>query len=186
MILLHNGEAMPLRPLPCLFFACALSVIFHSALLWSDLITANAPPTVRPAPLAARLPATASKPSDNDPLLKNTQHPEASKPIDKPPPPARRTSPASKAATPRAVAAAQRKLAPCIYYPPAAVTRGLEGEVRLLLVLDDDGRIREASVAASSGHALLDQAALNAARCMGRIAAPGVSQMILPVSFRLE
>ncbi len=182
---------MPLRPfpspLPRLFFACALSVIFHSALLRSDLLTTRVAPAVRPAFLTARLPDAPDRPPDDDPLLKNTLPPETPKPVvRKPPPPAQQAPSGAKAATPRTVAAAQRKLAPCIYYPPTAVERGLEGEVRLLLVLDEGGRIREASIAASSGHSLLDQAAINAARCMGRITAPGVNQLILPVTFRLE
>lgn len=72
-----------------------------------------------------------------------------------------------------------------LFYPPEAVSRGLEGEVILLLTLAENGRLVSAEIARSSGHALLDQAALDAA---GRIGAlPGhARQTLFPVSFRLR
>lgn len=176
---------MPLR----LLLACSLSVILHAALLfsgaWSGLIPTANPVAAPPATLVARLAAATTKPPAADPLLKNTLAPESTRPVGQfPPPPAVKRAPSR--APPRAVAAAQRKLADYIYYPPAAVARGLEGEVRLLLELDDDGTIREVGIAASSGHPLLDQAAVNAAFRLGRVASSSARQMILPVSFRLE
>jgi protein TonB len=81
---------------------------------------------------------------------------------------------------------AQRKLARHLYYPEEAVRRGLEGEVRLLLILDADGRVLSAEVAASSGHAILDQAAEAAALAMGSLPEAGVRQLILPVVFSLQ
>ncbi|HNO58594.1 MAG TPA: energy transducer TonB, partial [Accumulibacter sp.] len=149
--------------------------------------TTTVPVAAPPVTLAARLPAVPALPqlSNDEPLLKNTLAEETSKPVTKPRrPPV--TKPSSSKAAPRAVAAAQRKLSNHLYYPPEAVARGLEGEVRLLLELDDDGTIREVGVVASSGHRLLDQAAVNAALRMGRIASSQARQMILPVSFRLE
>lgn len=41
-------------------------------------------------------------------------------------------------------------------YPPAAVRRHLEGEVTLHLALDEIGGVREARIAKSSGHRMLD------------------------------
>lgn len=80
---------------------------------------------------------------------------------------------------------AQAALSEHLFYPPEAVARGLEGEVVLLLVLSDNGRIVSASIARSSGHALLDQAALDAARRIGAL--PGnPRQTLFPVSFRLQ
>ncbi|KYC29590.1 hypothetical protein ACY05_02350 [Sterolibacterium denitrificans] len=134
-----------------------------------------------------------------EPLLKNTLAEETAPPPDPPAEPARAaaqslassSSPAS--AKPRASSAssaarqtAQRKLAAHIYYPEEAVARGLEGEVRLLLTLAPDGRLLDAVIAASSGHALLDQAALDAVRTMGGLPDAGVVELILPVVFRLQ
>lgn len=80
---------------------------------------------------------------------------------------------------------AQSALSEHLFYPPEAVARGLEGEVVLLLVLADNGRLVSADIARSSGHALLDQAALDAARRIGAL--PGnPRQTLFPVSFRLR
>ena len=80
---------------------------------------------------------------------------------------------------------AQASLTRHLYYPPEAIQRGMEGEVILLLQLAEDGRLVSVSVARSSGHALLDQAALEAARSIGTLAgSPG--QLLFPVNFRLE
>lgn len=80
---------------------------------------------------------------------------------------------------------AQTALSEHLFYPPEAVARGQEGEVILLLVLSDSGQLVSATVARSSGHALLDQAALDAARRIGAL--PGnPRQTLFPVSFRLQ
>lgn len=80
---------------------------------------------------------------------------------------------------------AQAAFSEHLLYPPEAVKRGLEGEVILLLTLTETGQLASAEIARSSGHVLLDQAALDAA---GRIGAlPGHSrQTLFPVSFRLR
>jgi protein TonB len=80
---------------------------------------------------------------------------------------------------------AQTALSEHLFYPPEAVARGLEGEVILLLNLSDSGQVVSASIARGSGHALLDQAALDAARRIGAL--PGnPRQTLFPVSFRLQ
>ncbi len=83
-------------------------------------------------------------------------------------------------------AIAKRKLAKHVFYPEEAVAAGLEGEVRLVLTLDGNGVVKDVQVADSSGHAILDQAAIRAAYAMGSL--PGVNQreIILPVTFRLQ
>ncbi len=71
------------------------------------------------------------------------------------------------------------------FYPRAAIERGLEGTVILLLTLDGSGRVQAVSLTSSSGHALLDEAALSAAQRIASV--PGVrGQVLLPVEFRLE
>lgn len=70
-------------------------------------------------------------------------------------------------------------------YPRAAIEAGLEGRVVLLLTLDAAGRVTAVELAGSSGHPLLDDAALRAATRVGSL--PGGSrQVLLPVDFRLE
>jgi protein TonB len=81
---------------------------------------------------------------------------------------------------------AQRQLNRHVFYPPEAVAQGLEGEVKLRLLLDPAGRVIEAAIMSGSGHRILDQAALDAARQIGRIDAGGTRELLLPVSFRLE
>ncbi|MCM2287951.1 MAG: TonB family protein [Sulfuritalea sp.] len=80
---------------------------------------------------------------------------------------------------------AQAALSEHLFYPPEAVARGLEGEVVLLLTLTESGQVASAEIARSSGHALLDQAALAAAQRLGSL--PGnARQTLFPVSFRLR
>lgn len=85
----------------------------------------------------------------------------------------------------RALRRAQTALSHHLFYPPEAIARGLEGEVILLLTLTDTGQLAKAEIARSSGHALLDQAALAAAQQLGAL--PGnTRQTLFPVSFRLN
>ena len=88
--------------------------------------------------------------------------------------------------TAREMELARRKLSRQLFYPPEAVAQGLEGEVRLLLSLDSAGNITDVEIASSSGHPLLDRAAIDAAHAMGRLRGIGVREMILPVNFRLQ
>lgn len=71
------------------------------------------------------------------------------------------------------------------FYPREAIRQGLEGRVVLLLTLGGAGRVERIEVASSSGHALLDDAAVKAAARIGRVSAER-RQVLLPVEFRLE
>jgi periplasmic protein TonB len=80
---------------------------------------------------------------------------------------------------------AQRAISKNLWYPADAIKRGLEGDVTLLLILDSNGRVRSAEVARSSGHPILDEAALAAAKGLGRL--PGnTRESLVPISFRLD
>lgn len=166
--------------------ALALSLLLHALLLAASALRWPADKAPAP-PLEVRLiPAAAEAPADG-PLLKDTIA-QAEAPAEAPPPPppapSKRPVPAAK---PHPVTEiAQRKLAEHLYYPAEAIKAGLEGEVRLLLTLDPSGAVQEADVAASSGHPILDQAAVRAAYAMGRVDAGGKREMILPVTFRLR
>jgi protein TonB len=160
--------------------ALVLSVALHLLLL---AITAPAPAarpdaSLTPAQLEVLLKPVPPVPQDH--LLKDTMAKtslsERSSPAAADDPLARR----------RAAARAERRLAEHVYYPQEAIDRGLEGEVRLLVTLDADGRITDVQVAASSGHALLDQAAVQAARSLGTLPGTGRSEIFLPVRFQLR
>ncbi len=75
-------------------------------------------------------------------------------------------------------------------YPPMARRRGLEGRVLLNVMVTSQGRVAEARIAQSSGHALLDEAAEKAVRRWefepGRIGVfPVESEVQVPVQFKL-
>lgn len=173
-----------------LHFALALSALTHALfLLWPER-TAEAP-RAAPAPaLQARLqtaPAAAApraqEPEPAEPLLKDTRS-EQTDPAPRPPAVVR--APRSTTATAEAREQAQQKLNRHVFYPPEAIEQELEGEVTLRLLLDASGRVIDAAVLAGSGHAILDRAALDAARQIGRIDAGGARELLLPVVFRLD
>lgn len=75
-------------------------------------------------------------------------------------------------------------------YPAEAIARGIEGTVVLRLTIDEQGRVIEVEVARSSGHAILDEAAVAAVRSWrGRPARRGGRavrvRQLLPIRFRL-
>ncbi len=90
-----------------------------------------------------------------------------------------------KPLTGRALNAAMAALTREEFYPRAAIARGLEGRVVLLLTLDAAGTVTSMEVASSSGHPLLDGAAVKAAMRIGSLPG-GQRQALLPVEFRLE
>lgn len=71
------------------------------------------------------------------------------------------------------------------FYPRAAIERGIEGRVVLLLHLSETGGVTGIEVASGSGHELLDAAAVRAAGRIGRLPG-GRRQVLLPVEFRLD
>ena len=100
------------------------------------------------------------------------------------------TRPRSTAGTGPAAGAAAEARKPRIdnpmhFYPPEAVARGLEGETRLIVRYATDGRLLDARIARSSGHAILDQAALRAVRATPRIT-DGPREVLFPVTFALH
>lgn len=159
-----------------LLLAYVASISLHATLLGGGMLFTPAPPDAAPAMIEATL----HRPPPAEPVLKNTL-------ADDTKPAKTDTAAAARGAAPRkSAAAARRQLAEHVYYPPEAIRLGLEGEVRLLLTLAADGTITDASLAASSGHELLDQAALSAARAMGRLIGADRRELLLPVVFRLR
>jgi protein TonB len=97
-----------------------------------------------------------------------------------------RPSVAAKRVAPAVVEDAQRRLSERVFYPKEAVERGLEGIVHLIVRFADDGSVAEVDVAVSSGHALLDNAAVRAAYAMGRQIGAASGELVLPVHFQLQ
>jgi len=155
--------------------ALLLSLAFHAAVIVAPIWLAPRPlptgtsiearllPQPSPAAMAEALSTEASADADAAPAL-------AAPP---------------RALQGRSLRRAQAVFSEHLFYPPEAVRRGLEGEVILLLTLREGGRLASAEIARSSGHALLDQAALDAAKRIGAL--PGnARQTLFPVSFRLQ
>lgn len=142
------------------------------AVLHATLVTQPAPLT-ESQPIAEALPTNTSSPSEPDiPPAVPTADLNARKP-----------KPAPAAA---ADASAKREVSKHVYYPPEAIAQGLQGEVRLLVALDRGGKVVQAKVIISSGHAILDQAAVRAAYAIGRLPHAGALDLVLPVIFKLE
>jgi len=81
---------------------------------------------------------------------------------------------------------AAEQLARELPYPPEAIERGLQGEALVLLFLDASGNAIAARIESSSGHALLDDAAVRAARTLHALPASAPREALLPVRFRLR
>lgn len=170
-----------------LLLALTGSLLLHLAVLAAQLL---APPKAPPVRLEVRLqvpepPPPEAPPPETAPLDKNTLAPET---VSAEPPPKPQPKPSEKPGRLKQPEEqkALRKLADYILYPQAAVDAGHEGTVHLLLKLDPNGTVLAASVAASSGHAILDHAAIQAALRAGRIPSAGKREVILPVTFRLQ
>ncbi|MBI2960399.1 MAG: TonB family protein [Betaproteobacteria bacterium] len=102
--------------------------------------------------------------------------------------PARQRSARDSAITPAVEATRQAitRVSEELLYPPEAIARGLEGEALVLLVLDASGNPISATLKASSGHALLDDAAVRAARALRALPESMPRETLLPVRFRLR
>ena len=81
---------------------------------------------------------------------------------------------------------ATEQIAKELFYPAEAIERGLEGEALVLLFLDESGNAIAARIEASSGHAILDAAAVRAARALKSLPASAPREALLPVRFRLR
>lgn len=150
-----------------------ISLLLHGLLVASGFGgRAAILPDSRPAMLHAEL-QRPERPAEA--VLKDTFH-RTDGPRSVPPPEAR------PGAGPDA---GSRRESPRVFYPSEARARGWEGEVTVLLILDPAGRILNAEVAASSGHEVLDRAALAAVTALGTVSAGGKTQMLWPVVFRL-
>jgi len=167
-----------------LFAALALSLSLHLLpFLPGTFSQSSAPPAAAPLQAELRPPPPAESVS-SPPLQLPDPAPKASA--------APRQLPVqSKAEVPRtwtqAVREQLKKLdAAGQFYPAEAIARGLEGEVHVLLIIDESGQVVAARVEQGSGHPILDEAALRAARTLKSLPADAPRQTVLPVRFRLR
>ena len=108
-------------------------------------------------------------------------------PAPKPAPAREKSKPPAPATWTQAVRQQLQKLdAAGQFYPPEAIARGLQGEVLVLFVLDENGHVVAARVEQGSGQAILDDAALRAVRSLRSLPADAPQQGLLPVRFRLR
>jgi protein TonB len=73
-----------------------------------------------------------------------------------------------------------------LYYPAEAIIQGLQGEVIVLMIIGENGQISAARIEQSSGHRLLDEAALRAVRALRSLPATAPREALLPVRFSLK
>ena len=85
-----------------------------------------------------------------------------------------------------AAASAAEQLQRELPYPPEAIERGLQGEALVLLFLDASGNAIAARIESSSGHTILDEAALRAVRSLRSLPDSAPREVLLPVRFRLR
>lgn len=71
-------------------------------------------------------------------------------------------------------------------YPMLALRRGYQGKVVINFVVTESGSIAEADVAASSGYAVLDEAALNVVRNRWRFPAGAIRHHYVEIIFQLK
>jgi periplasmic protein TonB len=66
----------------------------------------------------------------------------------------------------------RQRIQELVVYPLSARRRGLAGKVEVEVVLEPTGRVRAVVVVASSSHAMLDDAALDAVRSLPPVPLP--------------
>lgn len=166
-----------------LFAALALSLSLHLLPFLPDAIKSpSKPETTRPLQAELRSPPPVDQ---APPVLKL---PEPPRPVDSLKP---RPAKPNQANTPKSFNQAVREHLKKLdaagqFYPAEAIARGLEGDVQVLLVLDESGKVVAARVEQSSGHALLDEAALKAVRSLTSIPADSPHDTLLWLRFRLK
>ena len=148
-------------------------------------IAASAPAAVAP-PSESSEASTASVPSATEDVAQGPATPQA---------PAAPTGVASSIDKPGLLRAYVKTLSKAVRkrraYPRAAKLAGLEGRAVVRIVLNESGGIVAIELASSSGHDILDRAALEAARSVGRLpAAPsalnwGTRAIKVPFSFKV-
>ena len=170
-----------------LLVALALSLILHLLPFLSQL-PSSAPAPQKPRPIAAEL-RSATPPAQPLPLMiDETKIPTPVKNTTKPhPPKIVQPGPSKRQNWQAEVKRQWQKMDERgLFYPAEAIAQGLQGEVLILLMLDESGQVSAARVEASSGYPVLDNAALRAVRALRSLPADAPRETVLPVRFRLQ
>lgn len=177
-----------------LFLAIVGSILFHALPFLPELISVPEKPSTAPA-MQVRLqppPEATRPPVTSVPLLLPEQPPQP--PQEKTPPPpakaepkARKTLPTAPQTWKQAMRQQFKKLQDKgLFYPEEARRQGIEGDVLVLLIIDPSGNVVAARVEQSSGHRILDEAALQAVRSLRSLPADAPQESLLPVRYRLR
>lgn len=191
-----------------LFLAASLSLFLHALLFWPAGSQGQRPPP--PASLQASLRPVA-QPLPESPLLPppppipdlSLKQPVPSGKEGQEAPPQARPAAGTPLKSGRLVKSPTGKEAPGqwrdqvrqhlhslqrqgLFYPAEAIARGEQGEVLVLLLLDESGQVAAARVEQGSGYPLLDAAALRAVRSLSTLPADAPRESLLPVRFRLR
>ncbi|MDR0379207.1 MAG: TonB family protein [Candidatus Accumulibacter sp.] len=157
-----------------LIIALMLSLILHGGLLCVNIpLSSPAPhtPALRALLRSPPEPANVSEPPrPAETLLKNTI--DDGPPDDSPERSAVDAHPAasvSAKADERQMESIRRKLSEYVFYPEQARRLGFEGTVTLFVEVSGDGRVEDVRVVASSGHSILDNAAVRGFYALGRL-----------------
>jgi protein TonB len=146
-------------------------------------------PQAQPAPQPAPPQPTRAQP---DRIKAPEKPPKKKSGTNKPQAPRKASTPArsEKSALPlpdaRTRAQIARQLAQEMPYPLAAIAQGQQGDVRLLILTDEQGRIISATIIEGSGFPLLDEAARKAARRLAPLPQLKRRSFTLRVPFRLR
>ena len=172
-----------------LLLALAASLLLHILPLIAQLIPASPPPPKAP-PIEATLRSPPPAPLPPPPPLTLPEPPKPSTIPPKPPPPKpeqREKPPVAAKTWTQAIRQHLKKLDDSgQFYPEEAIARGLEGEVLVLIIIDESGRVTAARIEQGSGHRILDDAALRAVRSLRSLPADAPREALLPVRFRLR
>lgn len=177
------------RPL-ALIAALVISLVLHLLpfLPLADFGQKSASTAAPPLQAELRPPPTSALPPP--PPLK-LPDPPAAKPANaakpKPLPPPEPAAPKTARTWTQVVREHLRKLdAAGQFYPAESIARGEQGEVHVLMLLDENGKVSAARVEQSSGYPLLDAAALRAVRSLSSLPSDSPREAVLPVRFRLR
>ncbi len=170
--------------------ACLLSLLFHAAVLgggsWIHLRSGaahEARETLQARLVEPSLPPPPALLAPEPPQPRAETKPE-SRPRPKPQPAAPNLHRGFTATDIARMALQQIARQP--FYPEEAIERGLEGDAVVRLFLDESGNAVAARLESGSGHAILDEAAVRAARGVHSLPAGTATEVVLPVRFRLR
>jgi len=181
------------RARPFLGWALLISFALHALLIAAPALRGKPQPlppltvSLREAPPAPAVEVPSPEPPGRILPQKRPRHaaPRHAPPPAEPRPVARQTVSLQRLSG-EAARAAGEQMARELLYPLEAIERGLQGEVLVLLFLDERGNAIAARLEESSGHALLDDAAVRAARTLRALPASAPREALLPVRFRLR